>query len=167
MHIISIFRKGRRKNGFKLYLAFRRVYFVEFLSFTGERHSVESGWRHCYLLSKDSVPLFPRSLANLAWISCQCLSKNWRFFLRASEPRVFWHQVSTSFHDDLRPKNWKSFFQFPLTKRLRPIIWLLPPPPLPPSSSSSTSSGHATLFGLLQWPTFPSLSNQLGVMECR
>ena len=50
------------------------TYLFEVFTFlTGERHSVESG---CYLLSKDSVLLLPRSLANLASISCQCLSKN-------------------------------------------------------------------------------------------
>ena len=40
-----------------------RVYFADFffLSFTGERHSVEPGWRQGYLLSNDSVPLFPQS----------------------------------------------------------------------------------------------------------
>ena len=89
----------------------------------------------CYLLSKDSVPLFPRS---------------------GLETDLFIRRFQSP--------NWKSFSQFPLSKRtyfsalrLWPIIC-----PLSSSSSSSTSSGHAA-----QWPAFPSPFTRSQVMECR
>ena len=61
-------------------------------------------------------------------------------------PSFFWHQISTSSHGDLHPKNWNSFSLFPLTKRALlpalgfwPIIW--------PLSSSSTFPCHAIHSG--------------------
>ena len=65
MHIIPIFRKGRRKNSLKLYLSLRRLVF-RFLSFTGERHfsRIRLMAPFCYLQSKDSVLLFPGAWLN-------------------------------------------------------------------------------------------------------
>ena len=49
MHIISIFRKGRRKNSFKLYIAFRRVYFLD--SFLLQASGILWVWLKAILLS--------------------------------------------------------------------------------------------------------------------
>ena len=92
----------------------------------------------CYLLSKDSVPLFPQS---------------------GLETDLFIRRF-------LSP-NWKALSLFPLTKRvlllalrLRPIIWLLHPPPPHPvmllndlhsfSVHRSWSAGSPYLF-ILTW----------------
>ena len=122
---------------FKMYLSFfSRSSCPRLLSFTGERPFFRIWWEGtCYLLSKillrSSPP--PERAGN------RPLYLQTEFFSRASEPGVFWHQISTSSHGDLRPKNWNSLSLFPLTKRvllpalrLRPIIWLLPPPPPDP-----------------------------------
>ena len=75
MHIFPIFRKGRRKSTLNCTYLFEGSFSGSFLLRAGSI-SLESGWRRfCYLLSKDSVLLFPRSLANLASISCQWLSR--------------------------------------------------------------------------------------------
>ena len=102
-------------------------------------------WREhpSYLLSKILSAL-PRNFGNSFNTSCYANScpKTPISFHWLGTRELFWHRVSTSFHGDLRPKNWNSFSLFPLTKRALlpalgfwPIIW--------PLSSSSTSSCHA------------------------
>ena len=113
-------------------------------------------WREgtCYLLSKILSAL-PRSFGNSFNTSCHadcCLRT--QLFSRARYLGVFWHQVSTSSHSDLRPKKLNSLSLFPLTKRvllpalrLRPIIWLSPPlpPPPPPPPVVLTNDLHSLL----------------------
>ena len=83
-----IFRKGRREKSFKLYLSFRKVFFSGFFLLRASSISLWSGWRP-FLLS--SVQRFystlSRSLANLAPISCQCLSR-----AKDPFPNFFWRK---------------------------------------------------------------------------
>ena len=48
---VPIFRKGRRKNSFKLYLSFRRIYFSDSFLLRASGISVESGGRRLLLSS--------------------------------------------------------------------------------------------------------------------
>ena len=96
--------KGRKENSFMLYLSFRRAYFSDSFLLQVSGISLELGWRRfSYLLSKDSVLLFPRSLANLASISWQWLSGTKGSFCRRAS-QEFWLQFSTSLHADCCPK---------------------------------------------------------------
>ena len=146
IHTSSNFWTVGRKICFKIYLYFSRSLFPRFLSFTAVRRFFRI-WQEgtCYLLTKDSVTFFPRSfgdsfnisryadyrprtpksfsrarpgsLATTQHISSRrLLSKNSLLFA-AERARSFWHQISPSFHGDLRPKNGKTFSQFPLTKK--------------------------------------------------
>ena len=91
MHIISIFRKGRRKNSFKLYLAFF-VGFTSQIPFFYSRAAFCRIWLKAILLS--SVQRFCSTLSPEFWLINQHMSSR-----------------------RLLSKNWKSFSQFPLTKR--------------------------------------------------
>ena len=130
-----------------------------------------------YLLSKILSALL-RSFGDSFNTSCHanCCPKTPFSFHRLGTRELFWHQVSTFSHGDLRPKNWNSLSLVPLTKRvllpalrLRPVIWLL--------SSSSTSPCHAIHSGYyndlyipfsvqptwgygvqIAWPRFPTTS---------
>ena len=121
----------------------------------------------CHLLSKNSISLLrPEFLAaaSIHLASIHLLSQNSIPFTgelaRIFFFSFFWHQVRTSSDGDLRPKNWNSFFLFPLRKRaLLPALefW----PTIWPLSSSSTSPSHAIHSGYYTDLSIP-FSVQLG-----
>ena len=112
------FGKVRRKNCFKIFLSFSKSSFPIFISFTGERR-VFRIWREgtCYLLSKDSVPLFPRSssdIFNTYRLADFCPRTS--FFSRTRPG-----SLATIQHISSRwrlSKNWKALSLFPLMKRV-------------------------------------------------
>ena len=134
IHIIPIFRKGRRKNSLSCSYLWQGLIF-RFLSFMGECHPPQNRLNQrlfCWLLSKDSVRLFlqgiPRSWLNwhLSFTNV-CPELNFLFQISANEKDGVW-SIGQSF----------GFF-------------LLPP-------------FHPVT--IIEWPGFPSLFNQLQVIEC-
>ena len=148
----------------------------------GEWCSVEFGGKAPVIfLSENSAPFFPgvSATASTHLVTTTPVPEFNSFHGRSSPE--FWHRISTSFHDDLRPKNWNFLSQVPLTKRvllsalrLRPVIWLL--------SSSSTSPCYVIHSGYyndlyipfsvqptwgcgvqIAWPLFPTAS----AVSCR
>ena len=150
MHIISIFRKSRKKNSFKLYLAFFEGFTSQIPFFYG-RVAFCRIWLKAILLS--SVQRLCSTLSPEFWLINQhissrwLLSKNWRFFLWVSEPGVFGIRSAHPFMATSVLKTENPFPNFlwrkgPTSSAKASANHLAP-------SSSSTPSSRAT-----QWPTF-------------
>ena len=128
----------------------RRVF-----SFTGERCSVEFGGKASVnFLSENSAPLIPGVSATVSihLVTPTAVLKVTSFHGRACAE--FWHQINTSSHGDLRPKNWHTFSLFDekgTTSGIRVLA----------NHLASFSFLHLPLscysLGLLYWPLYPLL----------
>ena len=102
----------KRKNSLRCtYLffglfVFSRSSFPRFLSFTGERYSVEFGGKAPVIFCPRFFPLFHGVSATISiHLVTPTAVPELNSFHRRGTRELFWHQVSTSSHGDFRPKN--------------------------------------------------------------
>ena len=131
-------RKGRRKNCFKLYLAFRQVYFLDSFLLRAGGILLNLAEGTVIFCPKILLHSFPGVLAN----------KLARLFTPTSVLKL---KIPFQISSDEKPLflAWRA-----LANHLAFFLLL-----------HFIRSCYS--FGLLQWLISPSLSNQLGVMECR
>ena len=165
---VPIFGWLGRKTVLRCTYLFRRVHFLDSLLLRGSDVSLESGGKVPVIFCpKILFRSFPGVLATVSTHLVTPTGVLKFLSFRGRNPGV-WLQFSTCLHADccLRNKISLSNFLWPkaislarraLANHLASFLLLL--------LLHLTRSCYS--FGLLQWPISPSLSNQLGVMECR